>query len=106
MIPANNSEMPNEEGRIELAAPKPVICAGSLVATPPAVWVELPFFEDDPDDVGTLLPPAGGEEPGPGTGVLSVAAGTWDVIATETVGLGAVCVATTTVSSSAPLVPK
>ena len=83
-----------------------MICAGPLVATPPAVCVELPFFDDE-DVEGPLLPPAGGEEdPGPETGVLSVAAGTWDVTATETVGLGAVCVATTTVYSLALFAPR
>lgn len=66
-----------------------VTCAGRLVEAPPAVCVVLAV-------PGLFVLGEGFT----GTGVLE-AAGAWEVTATETVGVGAVWVATTTCGMSA-----
>jgi hypothetical protein len=72
-----------------------VTCAGRLVEAPPAVCVVLAEGELEPVPGLFVL-----GEGFTGTGVLE-AAGAWEVTATETVGVGAVWVATTTCGMSA-----
>jgi len=92
-----------DEGRRLLDELGLVTCAGRLVEAPPAVFVVLGDVVAEPEpepEPGTWLFVLGDGLFVPGEGLtgtgLLEAAGTWEVIATETVGLGAVWVATTT----------